>query len=70
MLELAREKRDIVRSEISKDDALKMFGDKGDVLKLELISELADGPLPYTTRADLRTYAVARTCRIPVTSKL
>jgi threonyl-tRNA synthetase len=45
MLELAREKRDIVRSEISKDDALKMFGDKGDVLKLELISELADGTI-------------------------
>ncbi|MBN2635334.1 MAG: threonine--tRNA ligase [Prolixibacteraceae bacterium] len=45
MLELAREKNDIVRSEISKDDALKMFTEKGDELKQELISELEDGTI-------------------------
>ena len=39
MLELAREKNDIVRSEISKADALKMFTEKNDELKQELISE-------------------------------
>ncbi len=42
MLELARLKNDIVRSEISKADALKMFTSKNDGLKLELISELED----------------------------
>ncbi len=45
MLELARQKNDIVRSEISKDDALKVFSEKGDELKLELISELEDGTI-------------------------
>jgi threonyl-tRNA synthetase len=45
MLELARQKNNIVRSEISKADALKMFTDKNDELKLELISELEDGTI-------------------------
>jgi len=45
MLELAREKNDIVRSEISKADALKMFTEKNDELKQELISELEDGTI-------------------------
>jgi len=45
MIELAREKRDIVRKEISKADALNMFSQKGDNLKEELISELADGTI-------------------------
>jgi len=45
MLELAREKNDIVRSEISKKDALDMFTQKNDELKLELISELEDGTI-------------------------
>lgn len=45
MLELSREKTDIVRSDISKSDALAMFSGKNDELKLELISELADGTI-------------------------
>ncbi len=45
MLELARQKNDIVRSEISKSDAMKMFTDKNDELKQELISELEDGTI-------------------------
>jgi len=45
MLELARQKNDIVRSEISKADALKMFTEKNDELKQELISELEDGTI-------------------------
>jgi threonyl-tRNA synthetase len=45
IIDLAREKHDIVRKEISKADALSMFGAKGDVLKQELISELADGTI-------------------------
>ncbi|MDX8339702.1 threonine--tRNA ligase [Draconibacterium sp. IB214405] len=45
MLELARQKNDIVRSDISKEDALTMFTDKNDELKQELISELEDGTI-------------------------
>ncbi len=45
MLELAREKNDIARREISKADAISMFSEKGDVLKLELINELEDGTI-------------------------
>ncbi len=45
MLELARQKNDIVRSEITKSDALKMFEEKHDELKLELINELEDGTI-------------------------
>ena len=45
MLELAREKNDIVRSEISKSDALNFFNDKNDQYKIELISDLEDGTI-------------------------
>ncbi len=45
MLELARQKNDINRSEISKADALEMFNEKNDGLKLELIDELEDGTI-------------------------
>lgn len=45
MLELARQKEEIVRSSISKSDAIKLFAEKGDELKLELISELEDGTI-------------------------
>ena len=45
MLELARTKSDIVRSEISKADALKLFTEKGDQYKLELINDLQDGTI-------------------------
>ena len=45
MLELARQKNEIVRSEISKADALNLFNEKNDNLKEELISELEDGTI-------------------------
>ena len=45
MLELARLKSDIVRSEISKANAIKLFTEKGDQYKLELISDLQDGTI-------------------------
>ncbi|MDP3645167.1 MAG: threonine--tRNA ligase [Bacteroidota bacterium] len=45
IIELAREKQDIVRKDISKEEALKMFSAKGDILKQELISELEDGTI-------------------------
>lgn len=45
MLEMARQKNDIVRTEISKTDALSLFTQKNDNLKLELIGELEDGTI-------------------------
>lgn len=45
MLEIAREKHEFIRSEISKADALKHYTSKGDIYKVELISELEDGTI-------------------------
>ncbi|MBT34452.1 MAG: threonine--tRNA ligase [Thalassobius sp.] len=47
MLELAREKNEYVRSEISKDDATKYFKEKDDPYKLELIDGLNDGEITF-----------------------
>ena len=49
MLELAREKQDFCRIEVSKANALKYFTEKGDQYKQELISELEDGTITYYT---------------------
>ena len=43
MLELAKHNESIVRADISKADALKMFGERGETYKCELIEELEDG---------------------------
>ena len=54
MAELVSRKEAVVRKEISKEDALKMFGDRDETYKCELISELEDGkittytPVSYT----------------------
>lgn len=45
MLELAREKQTFDRKDISKADALKYFGEKGDEYKIELINDLNDGEI-------------------------
>ena len=45
MMEIAQRKQPIVREEIAKADALKMFGDRGEVYKCELIDELEDGTI-------------------------
>ncbi len=50
MIELAQKKEAIVRADISKDDALKMFGDRGEEYKCELISELEDGHITTYTQ--------------------
>ncbi|WP_302320652.1 threonine--tRNA ligase [uncultured Duncaniella sp.] len=50
MLELAQRKEEIRRADISKDDALRMFGDRGEVYKCELISELEDGHITTYTQ--------------------
>ena len=52
MMELVAKKEDIVRSDISKADALKMFGDRGETYKCELISELEDGHITTYTQGN------------------
>ncbi|MCQ2135921.1 MAG: threonine--tRNA ligase, partial [Bacteroidales bacterium] len=47
MIELARQKQEFVRTEVSKADALKNFTEKGDQYKCELISELEDGTITF-----------------------
>lgn len=50
MMDLAARKEALVREEISKEDALKMFGDRGETYKCELISELQDGTITTYTQ--------------------
>ncbi len=45
MTELAARKEPIVRQSIAKTEALKMFGDRGENYKTELIGELLDGTI-------------------------
>ncbi len=45
MLEFVAKKEEIKRQDITKADALKMFGERGEVYKTELISELAEGTI-------------------------
>ena len=47
MLELAREKNEYIRTEISKADATKFFTEKGDEYKLDLIKDLEDGTITF-----------------------
>ena len=52
MLELAQRKEEIRRADVSKADALKLFGDRNEVYKCELISELEDGHITTYTQGD------------------
>ena len=50
MLELARQKNEFVRKEVSKADAISYFTEKGDQYKLELIEGLQDGEITFYTQ--------------------
>ncbi len=52
MKELIARKEDIKRDDISKEDALKFFGDKDENYKVELINELEDGTITTYTQGD------------------
>ena len=52
MQELAKQNSEYVRKEVSKDDALAYFKEKGDEYKLELISELQDGDITFYTQGN------------------
>lgn len=47
MNELAKQNNNFVRSEISKDEAVKYFTDKGDEYKLDLLTGLTDGTITF-----------------------
>ena len=50
MQELQQKKEVLVKQDISKADALKFFGDKGQTYKCELISDLEDGQITTYTQ--------------------
>jgi threonyl-tRNA synthetase len=50
MTELIARKEEIKRREISRKDALKAFGDRGEIYKVELIGELEDGTITTYTQ--------------------
>ena len=47
ILELAKQKSEFFREEVSKKNALKYFNDKGDNYKIDLINELNDGEITF-----------------------
>ena len=52
MKELAKQKLEFVRQEISKDEAIKYFTEKEDPYKLELIDGLDDGNITFYTQGN------------------
>lgn len=52
MAELVTRKENVVRQEISKANALKMFADKGETFKCELINDLEDGTITTYTQGN------------------
>ena len=52
MIELSKLNEHLVRESVSKKDALKMFGDRGETYKGELINELEDGHITTYTQGN------------------
>ena len=68
MIELARQKNEFVRTEVSKADAIKYFTEKDDQYKLELISELEDGTITFYQQGNF--VDLCRGPHIPNTGKI
>ena len=68
MTELAARKGALVRQEISKEEALKMFGERGETYKCELISELEDGTITTYTQGSFTD--LCRGPHIPTTAPI
>ena len=49
MMEFARSKEKFVRQDVSKAEALKVFSEKGETFKCELINDLQDGTISFYT---------------------
>jgi threonyl-tRNA synthetase len=52
MYELARQKEEMTRREVSKAEALKTYTEKGDPYKVELIADLTDGTITFYTNGN------------------
>ena len=52
MVELAREKQNYIRREISKSEAIEYFKQKNDPYKLELLENLKDGEITFYTQGN------------------
>jgi threonyl-tRNA synthetase len=52
MMELAAKKEPIVRKEVSKQEALAFFAQKGDEYKTELINDLTDGTISFYSQGN------------------
>ena len=68
MMELAREKNDFIREEVSKLDAVKFFKKKKDEYKLELIEELDEGNISLYHQGNFTD--LCRGGHIPNTEKI
>ena len=68
MLELVAKKEAVVRADIAKADALKMFGDRNETHKCELISELEDGHITTYTQGSFTD--LCRGPHLPSTSPI
>ena len=66
MLELARNKNAYIRNNVSKNDAINYFKEKGDEYKLELIEDLEDGTITFYTQGNFTD--LCRGPHIPNTS--
>lgn len=52
MLELAKNKSQYIRKEVSKDDAIRFFTEKQDEYKIELLQDLQDGQITFYTQGN------------------
>ncbi|MBP9134943.1 MAG: threonine--tRNA ligase [Saprospiraceae bacterium] len=68
MSELASQKNEYIRTEVSKADAFKYFTEKGDQYKLELIEGLEDGQITFYTQGGFTD--LCRGPHIPDTGKI
>jgi len=68
MKELAKQKNEFVRKEISKADALAYFTEKADPYKLEMIEALEDGKITFYTQGNFTD--LCRGPHIPNTSSI
>ena len=68
MSELASQKNEYIRTEVSKADAFKYFTEKGDQYKLELIEGLEDGQITFYTQGSFTD--LCRGPHIPDTGKI
>ena len=66
MVELARQKNEYVRKEISKQDAISYFQEKDDEYKLELLEDLEEGNITFYTQGNFTD--LCRGPHIPNTS--